>query len=315
LSCLFTHLENEALLHISGPDARSFLQGQLSCDIRRLDDSHALLGLHCTPQGRVNCDVLLSQLGSDHLALRLRRDIRADSAALFAKYILFSKATLEAERDDWQVFACWGSTAAKELETVFGAIPLQQYGTASGQGFCLTQLDSDGEQFECLLHSDASAQLKAQLAQRSLPGHASQWQALQLRNGVARIETQTMGEFVPQMLNYDLTGHISFSKGCYTGQEVVARLHYRGKPKRRLYLASVDMVEHSATDCAPGTALFSSGREQPSGKLVNSTGTTDKTTLMLVSAAIDAAAEGLHVAGREGPPLTLLELPYEVHSA
>lgn len=315
MSCLFTPLENEALLHISGPDARTFLQGQLSCDIRELDDSHALPGLHCTPQGRVNCDVLISQLDSDHLALRLRRDIRADSAALFAKYILFSKATLEAERDDWQVFGCWGSAAAAELEAIFGAVPQQRYGALAAGGFCLVQVDSDGRQFEILLQRDTGAKLLNRLGERAQAAQATDWQALQIGSGVARIEAPSMGEFVPQMLNYDITGHISFSKGCYTGQEVVARLHYRGKPKRRLYLASIDRQGIGELACSVGAAVFSPGRDQATGKLVNAATATEGRCLMLVTATIEAAAEGLHLGEPGGPPLRLEPLPYEVPSS
>ena len=92
MTCYYANLDHEALLHVQGPDALSFLQGQVTCDTRSLRADLALPGACCTVQGRVVFDFLLGQLEADHLVLRMRRDILASSAALLAKYIVFSKA-------------------------------------------------------------------------------------------------------------------------------------------------------------------------------------------------------------------------------
>jgi folate-binding protein YgfZ len=307
LTCQFAALEQESLLHIAGPDSLVFLQGQTTCDTREVNPQHALPGAFCTPQGRVVCDFLLSQLSEEHFALRLRRDIRALSSATFGKYIIFSKAELDAERDDWQLLACWGADAAGTLADIFGAVPAQRYGAHAGEGFVLVQLDDAGQQFECYLDSSSHPQWSARIAQSMQAATPDQWQALQIAAGIGRIETATVEEFIPQMLNYDLTDHISFNKGCYTGQEVVARLHYRGKPKRRMYLAQLPGSE----PIAAGTALFTDGSEQSVGNVVNCALNGDVLTALVV-ATVGGVENGLHLDSPDGPTLIIGDLPYSL---
>ncbi len=244
MNCQYTHLEQEALLHIIGPDTLKFLQGQTTCDTRKVTPSHAVPGVFCTPQGRVVCDFLLCELGQDHFALRLRRDIRARSSTTFGKYIIFSKAKLDDTREDWAPYAVWGQDAANALGKIFGELPSARFGSTRGDGFVLVQTDEQGQQFECYLLNTSNGAHLARMDEMMTPGSETQWQALQIANGIARIEAATVEEFVPQILNYDHTGHISFNKGCYTGQEVVARLHYLGKPKRRTYVAELPFDDH-----------------------------------------------------------------------
>jgi len=309
LNCHYSLLQQEALLHIAGPDSLTFLQGQTTCDTRNLDPEHALPGVYCTPQGRVVCDFLLCQLAENHHALRMRRDIRASSSATFGKYIIFSKAELDDQRDDWQVLACWGPDAALVLREVFGAAPTARYGACSGDDYVLVQVDEGGQQFECYLDSKTNPQRLEQLTGLMRASDEPAWQALEVANGIGRIESSTVEEFIPQMLNYDLTGHISFNKGCYTGQEVVARLHYRGKSKRRMYLAELPGTE----PVSAGTPLFSTGTEQSVGTVVNSA-SSDGQVVGLVVATANGVEKGLHLGAEDGPLLRIEELPYSLQT-
>ncbi len=307
MTCHYSLLRHEALLHIAGPDSLTFLQGQTTCDTRNLDPEHALPGIYCTPQGRVVCDFLLSQLGKDHYALRMRRDIRASSRATFGKYIIFSKAELDDQRDDWQVVACWGPDAAQTLREAFGAAPTARFDACSGDDFVLVQVDENGQQFECYLDSKANPQRLTQMGELMQQSAEPEWQTLEIAAGIARIEAPTVEEFIPQMLNYDLTGHISFTKGCYTGQEVVARLHYRGKSKRRMYLAELPGTEPAAA----GTPLFSTGTKQSVGNVVNSV-TPDGQVVGLIVATSSGVENGLYLGAKDGPTLSIGELPYSL---
>ncbi|MCB1847431.1 MAG: folate-binding protein YgfZ [Halieaceae bacterium] len=312
MNCCFTVLDNEALLHLEGPDTLTFLQGQLTCDTRKLSSEQALPGLYCTPQGRVICDFLLLQLAPGHVALRLRSELRADSAATLAKYIVFSKSRLLADDDDWQLVGCWGPGAASALRGAFGEVPGGQYQISQGEGRVLVQTDAGGEMFECLLQGAQAGTLLDRLQQDASPAARTAWEASLIRAGVPRIAAATSGEFIPQMLNYDLTGQVSFSKGCYTGQEVIARMHYRGKPKRRLYLASLTQGELAGGDPpAPGLALYSAG-EQSVGTVVNAAQGEGGQWQLLVTATREGATGGLHLASPAGPRLALGELPYPV---
>ena len=123
------------------------------------------------------------------------------------------------------------------------------------------------------------------------------------------MEAPLVDELVPQTVNFDLTGHISFTKGCYTGQEVVARLHYRGKSKRRGFAVAAG----DATGLVAGAELFSSTSASSVGHVVN-TALTAEGARAFVSATLEAAEAGLHVAAPDGPSLELLDLPYALEA-
>ena len=304
MDCAFSLLARESLLHISGPDSLTFLQGQTTCDTRDVGPFRAVPGVYCTPKGRTVADFLLVAMGEEQFALRMRRDIVATAATVLGKYIVFSKAELDPADEAWQVAACWGSDAASVLAGIFDSAPQGRYACAAGAHYRLVQMDEAGTQFECYLHRDSD--LATQLARACHVGEPGDWEAAQIAAGIARIEASTVEEFIPQMLNYDLTGFISFTKGCYTGQEVVARLHYRGKPKRRSYAGTVA----AGTAPAPGTPLFTSGADQSVGNIVNACSDGHGIIRVLACATADGATAGLHLADSEGPEITLAELPY-----
>jgi len=310
LNCYYAPLQHEALLHIAGPDTLKFLQGQTTCDTRKVDPQHALPGAFCTPQGRVVCDFLLCELAPEHFALRLRRDIRANSASAFGKYIVFSKAKIDATAEDWIIVGAWGEDASRALADIFGELPTGYYGARCADDFVLVQTDELGEQFECFLQQRSSGAYLARMEALMSAGSESTWQARQITSGIARIEAATVGEFVPQVLNYDLTGHISFKKGCYTGQEVIARLHYRGKSKRRAYAAELP----GQPPCAAGAELVDPVSGQNIGNVINSSHVAGK-TLALVATTAEGAGNGLRLGAIDGQPLTVLDLPYAVEES
>lgn len=307
MNCHYAPLAQEAVLHITGPDTLKFLQGQVTCDTRRIDAAHARPGAFCTPQGRVVCDFLLFEVAHEQFALRMRRDIRASASSTFGKYIIFSKAKLDAAREDWMPCAVWGHAATPAIVDIFGAAPSERFGVSRAEDAIVVQMDELGQQFECFLSRAGSEARLAQMAKQIQRATEAQWQALQIATGIARIEAATVGEFVPQILNYDLTGHISFNKGCYTGQEVVARLHYRGKPKRRSYCGWLPALD----GCTPNTPVFDAADGQAVGNIVNCC-LTPEGAAVLVAATAGGAQNGLLLGAADGPRLALGELPYEV---
>ena len=306
VSSHYTILDDEALLTIIGPDSLTFLQGQTTCDTRTVDASHAIPGAYCTPKGRVVCDFLLCEIAENHYALRLRRDILDSSAAVFGKYIVFSKAELQPENQDWKVFACWGDDVGTALHDALGApavetVSGEQYTSSCGDGFVLVQVDGEGTQFECYINTANHPELVEQLASAMSPGDVNTWRSLQVEQGVARIEAATVEAFIPQMLNYDLTGHIDFTKGCYTGQEVVARMHYRGKSKRRLFRAT--MTEN--VELHAGTPLYHNESSQSAGTVVNSALGGDGLPIALVVAPAAAKEKVMRIGDQNGSNLFL----------
>lgn len=309
-------LQQDALLHITGPDSLKFLQGQTTCDTESVTSSQSVNGAYCTPQGRVVCDFQLSQLGAEHFGLRMRRDIIANTAEIFGKYIIFSKAELDPQRTDWDVIAVWGEEAAatitKVIEANVKANLSGKSSTASEQGLVIVQTDSNGNAFECYVEAARKEAFLSRLADAAMSGEEAHWQAQQIANGIARIELATVEEFVPQVINYDLTDHVNFKKGCYTGQEVVARLHYRGTPKQRTFFAQFDLAQFSqSAPPAAGTALYLTDAEQSVGTIVNCAKTEDGIS-GLVAVKTTAASLPLHVGGQDGPAFTVNPPPYDL---
>jgi folate-binding protein YgfZ len=304
----YTVLNNEALLHISGPDSLKFLQGQTTCDTGKVSPEQAVPGAYCTPKGRVVCDFILCQLGDNHFALRLRRDILDASAATFSKYIMFSKAELNQNNTDWKIYGCWGP---KSKQAVFNALQVDDgieaasvslYSSYCGEGLAIVQIDQAGTQFECYIDAHNRPELAHQLEDALSASDENHWQALQIEQGIGRIEATTSEDYIPQMLNYDLTGHISFDKGCYTGQEVVARMHYRGKSKKRLYRAS--SAETQAFHA--GTALYNNSSSQSVGSIVNSALDEAGQSIALIVAPVESDTQSLHLGDPDGPLVTYL---------
>jgi tRNA-modifying protein YgfZ len=306
LSAFYTHLYSEALLRINGPDTLGFLQGQTTCDTREVTETLAVPGAYCNPQGRMVCDFLLAQLGSDQYALRLKRDTLEVAAATFGKYIVFSKADIDTEPGGWQLFACWGDTVVDALKSSGITPPATRFGVTSGDGYLLVQMDDAGQLFEIYIDTDNHREHLDAIAETMDKVEEAAWQVLQIRVGIGRVEAPNVGELLPQMLNYDVTGHVNFTKGCYTGQEIVARLHYRGKAKRRMYLAATgEPLEVSA-----GTNLLGAEDAKPVGTLINSAIDGDQ-TLCLVAATEAGIEQGLTLEG-SGQALKLLALPYSL---
>jgi folate-binding protein YgfZ len=304
----YTVLNKEALLHISGPDSQKFLQGQTTCDAGKVSIEQATPGAYCTPKGRVVCDFILSQIGDNHFALRLRREILQASAATFRKYIIFSKAELSQSDTHWKIYGCWGSEAKQAVYSALGvenkveAVSARPYSSYCGDGFVIVQIDQAGTQFECYIDAQNRAELAHRLEGALSSSDENHWESLQIEQGVGRIEAATSEDYIPQMLNYDLTGHISFDKGCYTGQEVVARMHYRGKAKKRLYRAS--SAETQAFDA--GTALYSSSSSQSVGSIVNSAIDETGQAIALIVAPVESDTQSLHVGDPTGPLVSYL---------
>lgn len=297
---------HEALLHVSGPEALKFLQGQTTCDTRSIGPSQAARGVYCTPQGRVICDFLLAQLAHDHYALRLRREIREPVVSVLSKYSIFSKVTLGGEREDWLVAGVHGVDAADTLEQIFGSVPQADLRCVSGEQFLLVQTGSAGDTFECFMA--AASPWPATLANAFASLDAQCWRHHELSAGIARVEGCTLGEFVPQVLNYDLTGHISFTKGCYTGQEVVARLHYRGRSKRRSFIFQLP----SGAQAQAGDTLVNSEGKQV-GSVINSA-CCDGDSRILAATGLEDVNTELRLGAADGVALIAVNMPYRVEA-
>jgi folate-binding protein YgfZ len=292
------------LIAFCGEDAQIFLQGQLSCDVNAVTAARSSYGGYCTPQGRVLATFLLWRM-DDRFFMQLPVALCEPIRKRLAIFILRSKVKAQDVTRDWTAFGVTGEGSAARIERAFGSVPAADHHVVHVAGVTIIRLPV--ERFELIVPAD-----RAQQAQDSLapvcPADASLWDYLDIRAGIPVITPPVQGEFVPQMLNLDLIGAVSFSKGCYPGQEIIARTHYRGQVKQRLYF--VRMASGSALQA--GDKLYSPGTgEQACGLIVNATPSPAGGYEALAVIHTSSAEAGIIRWGsRDGPRLAVEPLRY-----
>jgi hypothetical protein len=304
---LISALPYYGLLAISGPETAKFLQGQTTCDLNKVSDTGTVAGAYCTPKGRMHSSFHIGRLDETRYLLRMRRDIVDSTRDTLAKYIVFSKAEQENASDHYQVFGLQGEQARQAIADTFGQAPAGRWQAVADADKLAIQLDDAGTLFECWVATAQAVDCWQALARLLTPAGSSHWAQQMIAQGWADVCAATVGLFIPQMLNYQHTGAISFNKGCYTGQEVVARMHYRGKSKRRMYRARV-----KAIGIEPGTAIYHPDSEQSIGNIVNAVAIDASCSEVLAVIAILKLEDGKPLNTQNGDILELLALPYSV---
>jgi folate-binding protein YgfZ len=279
-----TTLEHLGVLLVSGPDARNFLQGQLTADLAASAPERITLAACNSPQGRVQAVLWLVER-PDGIALLLPRGLLESIAARLRRYVLRAKVTIDAGRlhvgliDKPDAFKEHGHDRLHRVEDG------TSYLRWSAHRHALTIQPHE---------------VRGHDAEREL-----QWRCDHLRAGLPQVYPETHEQFVAQMLNLDVLDGISFAKGCYTGQEIIARTHYRGAIKRRMF-----RFRAPCSPPAPGTRVVAG--DQHAGDVVDSIPNASGCELLAVvslahmnDALTLQTAEGQH-------PLERLALPYEV---
>ncbi|MFT5781081.1 MAG: folate-binding protein YgfZ [Pseudomonas sp.] len=304
-SAFFCTLTHEGLLAVRGADASKLLQGQLTCNLNYLDEHHASLGARCTPKGRMLSSFRILQQGDGYL-LAMDAELLIEQLAELQKYAVFSKSKLTDESAAWVRFGLQNGDAA--LASLGLELPASSGSVARHENLIAVRL-SDGR---CELWAPPAAgeQLQAQLAAMLSAAPLNQWLLAQVRAGIGQVFAASKEAFIPQMINLQALGGVSFKKGCYTGQEIVARMQYLGKLKRRLYRLSLADSEIPAV----ATALFSPVRASSVGEVVLAARSENGVELLAVLQE-DALNDGhIHLGSLEGLQLQLLELPYTLDS-
>ncbi len=302
-SAFFCSLSHEGVLAVRGPDAGKFLQGQLTCNLNYLSDSQSSLGARCTQKGRMQSSFRILLEGDGYLLAMASELIEAQLADL-KKYAVFSKAKLN---DDSSIWARFGLDSAQGVLAGLGLELPQEHGAvARADGLIAVRVSTD--RAELWIPAERAAGLRQQLAAQLPEGELNQWLLGQVRAGLGQVMPQTRELFIPQMLNLQAVGGVSFKKGCYTGQEIVARMQYLGKLKRRLYRLALPAGELPL----PGTPLFSPTHGSAIGEVVLAAQAADQVELLAVVQAEAAEDGNLHLGTLEGPGLQLLDLPYQL---
>lgn len=299
-------LSQLGLLVFSGEDTAEFLQNQLTNDVRGLHADGAAWNGYCSPKGRMLANFLMWKSGAD-ICMQLSGDIRESVLKRLKMFILRSRVCARDATDESirLVLAGPGAQAAlAEAGLVLPDGPMKSAANAQGQTVRIGE-----DKFVLVIPAGNAPAIWQILARRAKPVGTSVWDWLRLSNGIPMITAATQEEFVPQMINWEVLGGVSFQKGCYPGQEIVARTQYLGKLKRRMYLAHID----GNIPPAPGDTLYTPDMEgQASGMVVNAAPAPEGGFDLLAVAQIESisANQPIHWKSTDGPVLNLKSLPY-----
>jgi len=301
-------LTHWGVIRARGTDAVKFLQGQLTNDVALLGTSQARLAGFCSAKGRLQANFVVWRAGQDEVLLACSASVLPATLKRLSMFVMRAQCKLTDATADVPVWGLAGDAAAA---LVSGVAVWDKVDDAGGNA--VIRLPDANAQLRCLQvgmpASDAGA--------LSL----DDWRWLEVQSGLPIIEASTAEKFVPQMLNYELVGGVDFRKGCYPGQEIVARSQYRGTIKRRMFLFDIDINVDG--EVAPGQEVFHvNDPDQPAGMVVNVAprpGVGNSDTARGVSALVEvklaALGDGtLHLGAVDGPALLRRDLPYEVPS-
>ncbi|MDO8413242.1 MAG: folate-binding protein [Gallionellaceae bacterium] len=304
-SSILCALSQFATLKVSGEDAKNFLQNLLSSDLQEVTPHRAQLSSLNTPKGRMLASFLIWSTGTEYF-LHLPYSLANPMLKRLSMYILRAKVKIEDFSAQQICLGISGSNAAMQVQQHLGSAPQEMWGVAQHETASVICIGP--QRFQINTTMQHAPDLWQKLSANTIAAGSVCWDSLNIRAGIPVILPATQEQFVPQMANLELIGGVSFKKGCYPGQEIVARMQYLGKLKRRMYLA------HIATDTPPqaGDELYNPDMaDQASGMVVNAApapqGGYDLLAVIQISSR---ETQAIHWKSLQGATLQFLPLPY-----
>ncbi len=293
---------------MTGPEAESFLTAQFTNDVGTLSELRSQLGAWCNAQGRVLVVFRLLRHEASYV-LVLPQEMIGSTLERLKKYVLRAKLTLEEAREELRVLAAFGPQTLAGHAAHLPPIPEQENTVAHRAGVSVIRVPGALPRWLIIGANESLAALGAIEPAADVSDTA--WRLGDILAGIPMVGAATTRAFLPQMLNLDALGGVSFTKGCYPGQEVIARLQYRGQLKRRMYLAQVE-------DAAPpraGDPVYARDHlaSQPAGQIVAAAPRDSRCFALLAVVDNEAAHAGsIHLLHPDGPPLAFQPLPYPI---
>jgi tRNA-modifying protein YgfZ len=302
-----------AVIRARGADAGSFLQGQLSQDVLLMKPSEARLAAWCSAKGRMLASFVVCKLSQEEFLLLLSQDLLAPTLKRLKMFVLRAKCELSDASGEMAVEGLLGKPAQEAIDTLLAmnleaprADWMPVNGTNDAQmtvGLAPGYLNGGAVARALLIRFGAAPMASEAAAERLMA-----WNALEISSGIARLGAPVSEAFVPQMLNYESTGGVNFKKGCYPGQEVVARSQFRGTLKRRGFIATSDAALKA------GEEVFDSREpDQPCGQIAQAAKHPAGGFIAILSMQVNAAdGPALFASAPGGAKLQLQTLPYEL---
>lgn len=292
-------LADRGVIRARGADAAKFLQGQLTNDVAGLDADSARLAGFCSAKGRLQATFIVWRPSDDEFLLACPRSVLAATLKRLTMFVLRAQCKLSDASEEVALFGVAGAPAS----AMMGDASVWQV-RAHGSGALVRVADAAGER-RALLASASGSEADVGAAPAMT---LDTWNWLEVESGIVSIEAATVDRFVPQMVNFELVGGVDFHKGCYPGQEVVARSEYRGTTKRRTFLFDCDVVPFAGQD------VFASGESgEPAGTVANAAPhPVHPGASALVEVRLAAVSADLRLGAADGPVLRRRGLPYPV---
>jgi tRNA-modifying protein YgfZ len=302
-SDLVADLSHNALLGVSGDDAAAFLHAQFTNDVEALAPGEAQWNGWCSAKGRLLATFLLARR-ADGFLLMLPAEIAAPIAKRLQMFVLRSKVKIEDVSARYVRIGIAGTNAATMLREHWGAAPAPLHVAEKEGAVCIAL---DAQRFVALVPTAAAPAFSALFTSEWQRTGPDEWEWRSIQAGVPIIVAATQEAFVPQMANFELVGGVSFKKGCYPGQEIVARTQYRGTLKKRMALAHLDGTERPQ----PGQSVYSSAfGAQAAGTIVNAAPAPGGGFDALVVAQVESLAQqDLRWNSPDGPLLQIRQHP------
>ncbi|ABA58927.1 Glycine cleavage T protein (aminomethyl transferase) [Nitrosococcus oceani ATCC 19707] len=303
-----TDLSHFGLIAISGEDASDFLQNLLTNDVKEVNSQRSQLTGLCNPKGRLLAIFRLFQWNANFY-LSLPHSLLEAVLKRLNMYVLRAQVSLADVSDHFCRFGLVGSQASDELKRYLGKAPMTTNEVQQAPDCCILRVPGEPSRFEVVGGMNTLQKFWGELTKTVTPVGANFWELTTIRAGVATIYPETQASFIPQQVNLELREGVSFTKGCYPGQEVIARMHYRGKPSRRMFLA------HISTDQQPqpGDPVYLANDEarQARGEIVAAQLAPEGGYDSLVVLQLSHLQKGdMMWNGGNGAKLTLRKLPY-----
>lgn len=294
-------LHDWGVIRAAGADARNFLHGQLTQDTAHLERGQARLAGYCSPKGRLLASFVVWCRGDDEVLLACSADVLPAVLKRLSMFVLRAKCRLSDASAELPLYGLAGEAAGAALAGRAQSSVWSCTDTAGATVIRLPDATIDGAAVPRWLWAGGEPPALPALA-------AAEWNWLEVHSGVARVVGANVEQFVPQMVNLELVGGVNFQKGCYPGQEIVARSQYRGTLKRRAQIVT------SPVPLQPGQEVFHDGDpDQPAGRVVLAGTRTGVQHAALVEVKLSALGSGsLHASAADGPRLTIATLPYEI---
>ncbi len=296
---------------IAGEDASHFIQGQFTNDVNKVDEDHSQISGFCNKKGRMIANFRLFQHQQNYF-ISIRNDLVERSISHLQSFIVRSQVAIQEISEQLIHIGISGKHAESLLSAFISPLHKEDDSVSHNEDYIAIRIAGTTPRYEIFCSLEQAKKLWQAVSQQAKVSNSASWDYLNIVNGLPFIDSNTSEEFVPQMANMELINGVSFEKGCYTGQEIIARTHYLGKQKRRTYRIRIN----TETEPKAGEQLATetSTENQYTGTLISVLPIAENEYEALSVIQIKAAEEEKLKLKNAEAKITLLDLPYSMEA-